>query len=362
MTAREALFLLAAVLTAAGACRAQQPAEIRWVDAARLTMEGQGWPGETRPFRRLPDRAEKVVPEKVWELSGNCAGLAVRFVTDSPEVRVRWTLAAPFRMNHMPETGISGVDLYVRRDGQWRWMAVGRPDGVDNDRTLVSGLERQRREMLLYLPLYNGLTRLEIGVHPDSVIEPAPAWPDGTKPMVFYGTSIVQGGCASRPGMAYPAILGRRLGLPAVNLGFSGNGRTEPEVADLLAELDAGVFVIDPLPNMGGVPVEERIAYLLDVLRRRHPATPVILVESFGNRGEPARSGGLPEEPAVNRAMRSAYLKAKPQWGGLLTLVNGSALLGEDCEDTVDGVHPTDLGFHRMADALEPVIRKALGR
>ncbi|MGQ9807029.1 MAG: SGNH/GDSL hydrolase family protein [Armatimonadota bacterium] len=362
MTAWRVLFTMLTILVTTGTCAAESPSEIRWVNATSLRLEGQGWPGETRPFRRLPDRAEGKVPEKVWELSGNCAGLAVRFVSDSSEIHVRWTVSAPFTMNHMADTGISGLDLYVRRDGGWRWMAVGRPDGVENEKLLVSGLPREQRELMLYLPLYNGLTRLEIGVPAGCLIEPAPAWPEGTKPIVFYGTSIVQGGCASRPGMAYPAILGRRLDLPSVNLGFSGNGKTEPEMADLLAELDAAVFVIDPLPNMGAVPVEERITYLLDVLRRKRPGTPVILVESYGNRGEPARSGRRPEDTSINEEMRRAYQKAKPLWGGLLTLVEGRTLLGEDCEDTVDGVHPTDLGFHRLADALEPAIRKALGR
>ncbi len=361
MTAPEGALVAAALLLAASVCGVQGQDDTQWVEASRLTLEGQGWPGETRPYRRLPDRAQSVVPEKVWELSGNSAGLAVRFVSDAPEVRVRWTLASSFTMDHMADTGISGLDLYVKTGGSWRWMAVGRPSGLENEKTLVTGLARERREMMLYLPLYNGVTRVEVGVPAGCALEPAPAWPEGTKPLVFYGTSIVHGGCASRPGMAYPAILGRRLGMPSVNLGFSGNGRTEPEVSDLLAELHAAVFVIDPLPNMGGAPVEERLTYLLDVLRRKRPGTPVVLVESFGNRGEPARTGVRPEESEVNRAMRWVYAAAKPVWGDLLTLVDGRTLLGEDGEDTVDGVHPTDLGFHRMADALEPVLRRVLG-
>ncbi len=132
-------------------------------------------------------------------------------------------------------------------------------------------------------------------------------------------------------------------------------------MADLLAELDPSVFVIDALPNLGAEPVEERMGYLLKALREKRPETPVILVESYGHRSDLVRTGRLPKDLAVNQNMRKAYLAAKPEWGDLLYYVEGETLLGEDREDTVDGVHATDLGFLRMADALTPVVRKALG-
>src|ERR1017187_7975974 len=141
-------------------------------------------------------------------------------------------------------------------------------------------MKATRREYLLYLPLYNGVEEVKIGVPPEAKFESALPRPAGLKPIVFYGTSIVQGGCASRPGMAYPAILGRRLDRPQINLGFSGNAWSEPEVAQLLAELDPAAYVLDPLPNMKEEWVVPRLARFVEILRGAHPKTPIVLVEN----------------------------------------------------------------------------------
>ena len=160
----------------------------------------------------------------------------------------------------MAATGVSGLDLYVKTArGDWHWLAVGKPESVSNQVSLINNLPPGRREFLLYLPLYNGTASAEIGVPPGATISRAGAWGPGTrKPIVFYGTSILQGACASRPGMVHCAMLGRQFQFPHINLGFSGNGRMEPEVADLLAELDPSVYVLDCLPNMDAAEVTAR--------------------------------------------------------------------------------------------------------
>ena len=190
----------------------------------------------------------------VWNLTRDSTGLCVRFVTDSPTIEARWTLnKALLAMPHMPATGVSGLDLYAKADdGKWRWLAVGQPKvSPTNSVRLVTGLPKGPREYLLYLPLYNGVSSVEIGIPKDRQIAKAEPRPEALrKPIVFYGTSITQGGCASRPGMVHTAILGRQLNRPVINLGFSGNGKMEPELADLLAELDPAVYVLDCLPNM----------------------------------------------------------------------------------------------------------------
>ena len=146
--------------------------------------------------------------------------------------------------------------------------------------TLASGLPEGRREYLLYMPLYNGVSSVEIGIPADRTIaRPAPRAEDRRKPIVFYGTSITQGGCASRPGMVHTAILGRRLDRPVINLGFSGNGVMEPEIATLLAELDPAVYVLDCLPNMTAAQVEQRVEPFVRTLRKAHPSTPIVLAE-----------------------------------------------------------------------------------
>jgi lysophospholipase L1-like esterase len=263
-------------------------------------------------------------------------------------------------MNHMAATGVSGVDLYLRYDGHWRWVGVGRPSEQKNEFTLVSGLAAEKREYALYLPLYNGVTKVELGVPEGSKLDKAPLRTRNTKPVVFYGTSITQGGCASRPGMAYPAIIGRKLDVPTINLGFSGGGKCEHEVADFLAELDPSVYVIDPLPNMSNDVVDERVRYLLNTLRLKHPKTPVILIENIVYQNEYVRPDKNGISGPRNQTLARVYKDCAPGWNGKLYYVRCTKLLGSDGEGTVDGVHPTDLGFLRMADVLTPIIKKAL--
>jgi hypothetical protein len=218
-----------------------------------------------------------------------------------------------------------------------------------------------RRQYRLYLPLYNALEAVAIGVPPEAAFEPAPPWPKrAARPICFYGTSITQGGCASRPGMAYPAILGRRRDWPTINLGFSGNAQSEPEIAELLAELDPAVYVLDPLPNMKPEWVAERMEPFIRKLRAAHPRTPIVLVEhiEIGNGlFVPTRRSSY---TTSNAHLRKIFDKLVRAGDRRLFYVRGEKLLGDDGEGTVDGVHPTDLGFVRMADAIEPVLKRVL--
>ncbi len=334
---------------------------ICWHDARALTVEGRGWTDTAEFYNRLPAKAESAVPKSVWDLSKHSAGMVVRFVTDSTEVRVRWTLInETLAMNHMPATGVSGVDLYVRRNGAWQWLAIGRPSAKENEASLVEGLKPEAREYALYLPLYNGVSSVMVGVSKGSAVEPAPSRKRNIRPLVFYGSSILQGGCASRPGMAYPSIIGRRLDIPTINLGFSGAGKCEPEVAELLAELDPQLYVIDCMPNMSPDIVDDRIRYLLSLLRRKHPSTPVILVEQAPSQSAFTRYSET--QPAVlkNRRLEAVFNDLADEWNGLLRYVKGDRLFGGDGEATVDGVHATDLGFQRMAEVLMPAVEDAL--
>ena len=259
-------------------------------------------------------------------------------------------------MSHMPATGVSGVDLYVRRDGRWHFLAVGQPARhPTNTAVLVQGLEPKEAEYRLYLPLYNGVARVEIGVPEDASFRAAtPPGPE-TKPVVIYGTSITQGGCASRPGMAYPAILGRRLDVPVINLGFSGNGKTEPEMARFLAELDPAAFVLDSLPNLTTAEVGERLPGFIETLRARHPEVPIVLVENLIYTDVPFVAARAERVKGSNDLLRKIHEERVARGDRRITLVPAGDLIGHDGEGTVDGVHPNDLGFLRMADAIEPL-------
>ncbi|NLN19213.1 MAG: hypothetical protein GX162_08075 [Firmicutes bacterium] len=332
-----------------------------WYDVREWGVEGRGWNDVERYYDRLPARAHGVVRDPVWNLSRDSAGMCTGFVTDAPKIHARWRLRSErLAMSHMPATGVSGLDLYSRDEaaGVWRWLGVGRPEQVEAQSTLVSGLDGSKRSYLLYLPLYNGIESLEIGLPSGAYFEPIA--PRTAQSVVFYGTSIVQGACASRPGMHHVAILGRRLNRPVINLGFSGNGKMEPEMGHLLAELDPAVYVIDCLPNMSVELVSERVEPLVRILREARPSTPIVLV---GERYVHHMSL-LPERLRVYEQKKEAFLKAVErlvQAGvGGLHVVPGEPLVGDDGEGTVDGSHPTDLGFVRMADVLEPVVAPLL--
>ncbi|NLV45580.1 MAG: hypothetical protein GXY07_13920 [Candidatus Hydrogenedentes bacterium] len=335
-----------------------------WYAATQLSVEGKGWMETESFYHRLPAKAKGVVRDAVWSLGTHSAGLSVRFSTNAEKIGAKWKVVNPdLAMPHMPATGVSGLDLYVNDAGVWRWIGAGRPSGQETQAVLASGIPEGDHEYMMYLPLYNGTESLEIGVPPNASLSRPPARPAGSdKPVIFYGSSITQGGCASRPGMAYTAILGRRLGHPVINLGFSGNGTMDPEIGELLAELDVAAYVIDSVPNMKPELIAERVEPFVTALRAARPDTPIILVESVhfqsGAFLPAVRQGNLDR----NKELRAGYEHLLEKGVAGLTYVSGESLLGNDGEAAVDGVHPTDLGFLRMADALVPVLREVLSK
>ena len=361
--------LLACILLASSIAVAQStlpaiaPASqdtITWYAVSSWGVEGRGWSDVKRFYDRLPARAEGAVPEKVWGLSRHSAGMSCRFITDATEIQVRYSLLSPrLEMAHMPATGVSGVDLYtLLEDGQWRWIGTTQPTQQRVLATIIKGMRPGRRTYMLYLPLYNGIDSLEIGATKGSAFDPV--LPRSERPIVFYGTSIMHGACASRPGMAITAILGRRLNVPTINLGFSGAGKMEPEVGRLLAELDPSVFVLDCLPNLTSDETAERVEPLVRQLRAAKPKTPILLVEDriFPNAVVlPDRLEGHRQRHAI---LREVFERLIASGVKDLYYLEGDGLLGDDGEATVDGSHPTDLGMMRYADAYEKVLRKII--
>jgi hypothetical protein len=275
---------------------------------------------------------------------------------------VQWTLtSANLAMPHMPATGVSGVDLYVRDGQHWKWLACARPQAQESTATLVIDLPVRPREYLVYLPLYNGVKELEIGLPVGSKLAKAPSRPeDREKPIVFYGTSITQGGCASRPGMVHTAILGRWFDRPVVNLGFSGNGRMEPEVAEFLAELDPAVYVLDCLPNITADVVSSNTPTVVKLLRKAHPETPILLVEDRNYSDSFLVASKRERNETSQAALKEVYEQLKAEGVTGLHYLEGDKLLGDDNEGTVDSSHPTDLGFMRQAEAFREALAPLL--
>ncbi len=342
---------------------AAKPAALDWHDVTKWGVEGRAWPEMERQrwFDRFPSVADGKVPAPVWGLSRDSAGMMVRFKTDATSISAHYVLRTDrLAMPHMPATGVSGVDLYARDEqGKWRWVNVTKPAAKEVNAVIQADIAPGFREYAAYLPLYNGIESLEIGVPKGAKFEDlAPR----TKPIVFYGTSITHGACASRPGMVHTAILGRHLETPVVNLGFSGNGKMDASVGELLAKIDAAAFVIDCLPNMGPADVRQKCTPLVKMLRAARPETPIVLVEDRRNTNSwitPKRQQFHTDNHA---ALRESFEALKKDGIGKLYYIPGDGMLGDDAEGATDGSHPNDLGFMRQAAAFEPVLREALGK
>lgn len=334
----------------------QEDDGLQWFDVRDLGVEGQGFTDTAAPFERLPARAQNVVRPEVWWLSRQTAGMNTRFLTDAPKIHVRYTLLSDtLALPHMPATGVSGLDLYTDTDEGWRWLATHQPKAQSASAELVSGLADGRGRYQLNFPLYNGVKSLEIGIPAGTSLEPVPPRTEGA--ILFYGTSITQGACASRPGMSFVSLLGRRLDRPMLNFGFSGNGRTELEVGQFLAELSPALFVLDCVANTSAEQIAERTVPFVRLLREKHPTMPILLLEDRTWANAALVPHLAATHTAKRSALRTAFESLRDAGDEHVHYREGDDLLGHDGEATVDGSHPNDLGMMRYADALEPTLR-----
>lgn len=356
--------IVAAPTKSAPAKKTPPEPKLQWHDVTEWGAEGRAWPEEPRArwFDRFPSSAQGKVTGAVWGLSRDSAGMLVRFKTDATTIWADYTLLKErLASANMTAIGASGIDLYARdAAGKWRWVGVTRPAGGKVRQAIIAGLAPGFREYAAYLPLYNGIEQLSLGVPPEAKFERLS--PRTAKPIVFYGTSITHGASASRPGMVHTAILGRRFDRPVVNLGFSGNGRMDAAVGEFLTRIDAAVYVIDCLPNMSAAQVREKCLPLVKQLRTARPDVPIVLVEDRRNTNSwilPARNQHHTDNHA---ALKESFATLQREGVKRLYYIPGDDLLGHDAEGATDGSHPSDLGFVRQADLFEPVLRAALGK
>lgn len=355
---RPMFYILMLVLAGSVNSQENQQAELKYYGMDYFLIEGTKVPDSEKesPYDRLPLSYKDKVRAPVWNLSKNSAGISVRFLSNTSKIKVKWSVLNDNKMNHMAESGIKGVDLYFKNRGQWQYVNTGRPSGVDNEAVLVKNMTERMREYKLFLPLYDGLTSLEIGVDENSlIVKPDPI---GEKPIVFYGTSITQGGCASRPGMVHTSIISRELDVEVVNFGFSGNGRMETELVELISAIDAAFYVIDCLPNMTAEQVEERTIPLVDLLRAKHPETPIILVENLIYESAFLDDKYRLELEEKNLTLKNQYDELRYRGDNNVMYIDNSGAMAGSHEGTVDGVHFTDLGFQLFATYLMDNFKK----
>ncbi len=302
-------------------------------------------------YDRLPISYKEIVREPVWDLSKSSAGMSIRFLSNSKSINVKWTILNNLKMNHMAETGIKGVDLYFKNKDNWQYLNTGRPDGIKNESTLINNMSEEMREFKIFLPLYDGVVNIEVGIDSNSIIKKL--LKNRNKPIIFYGTSITQGGCVSRPGMAHTNIISRKLDLDCINFGFSGNGRMEQPIAKLMSESKPLFYVIECMPNMENQEnVTNKTIPLVNTIRENNPEAPIVFVENFIPTSPILDEKRENEIRGMNLALKTEYQKMISEGYNNIFYIESKNAIGNDNEGTVDGVHFTDLGFLRYADFL----------
>ena len=325
-----------------------------------FTIYGLYDPLGKSPYRRMPESVAEATNDRVKITNFQTAGGRVRFITDSDYIALRMISSGSAHMSNMCLMGSSAFDIYVSRNGTDRFAGVfdlpltGYTDGYD-DIIGQPWLPKGRKEITINFPLYSGVTELWIGLDRNSTLERRAGYKI-EKPVLYYGSSITQGGCASRPGMAYEAIISRRLDADFINLGSNGSARAEQSMADYLASLDPVVFVMDYDYN---APDPEYLAKthenLYRTFRAAHPDTPVIMV------GKPdfwlCNESNMERRDVIYRTYNNARLR-----GEKVIFIDGHSLfpanMREEC--TVDNCHPNDLGMVGMADVIGRAVEFAL--
>ncbi|HEY3371407.1 MAG TPA: SGNH/GDSL hydrolase family protein [Prolixibacteraceae bacterium] len=333
---------------------------LKYVNGDGFELIGKGFSDTQSRYERLPASLEARTRPDVWTLSKNCSGLALRFHTDSRIIAAKWEVTGNVTMNHFAPSGIKGLDLYCLNKGKWEFVNSARPTAKTSTAIIIDHMDKTDREYMLYLPLYDGLVNLELGVESSATIgSPQIDSPQKDKPVVFYGTSITQGGCASRAGMAYPNQLSRMLDRQIINLAFSGNGQLDLEIAEAMAEIDASCYVIDCLPNVSTAQMNEKYIRFLDIIREKKPTVPILLLENIDYPFmyfDQTVFSSIQEKNVLLKKIYSGQKKGDSH----IYYLKADQLIGDDGEGTVDGVHLTDLGFIRMSQSLYPVIRKLI--
>jgi len=330
-------------------------------NATEFPFVGRGFK-EAPTYQRLPMPYKNIVRPELWDISLRPTGMSVCFVSNSPRIAVKWKTGNEEQYPHVAASLVKGVDLYIKENGTWYFAGLGNPhQPVYNEAVLIKGMDTTMKTFMLNLPMYETVDSVYIGVAEGAVIKsPAQKVYSNNKPIVFYGTSITQGASAMRPGMAYPSIIARHLNIETINLGFSGNGRLEPELGKAMTAIDASCYVIDCGPNLSPELAGSRTAPFIRLLRGNRPNVPILLVENISypeTRFDRTKRAYL---DSINRMFKEAYGLLKKEGVSNLYYLPAKGLIGTDGEATVDGTHLTDLGFMRIAAQLEKQLRLIL--
>lgn len=356
---RKMILVAASLLFCISASAQKQPC--KYIDASELNVIGKVFP-TAKPFTRIDTSRYKMDDKVIMRYAEHSTGLAVLFKTDSRNISAKWVTSDADARANMTTVSQKGLDLYIRQDGEWVFAGIGTPDmkteRLDVHESLIIGnMPEGMKECLLYLPMFDRLDSLAIGVDEDASIEYMDN-PFRFK-IIFKGSSITHGISASRPGMTYPARFGRDNGYYVCNLGFSGKSKLQKEFAQLLADSDADAIILDAFSNPSAEEIRERFDEFVDIIRAAHQEIPLIFLQT--ERRE-TRNFNLrtEEKEAAKQQAAKEVVSRRMQTDRNMYFIDSKGFLGDDHIGTVDGTHPNDIGFSRMLDCIEPAIIEIL--
>lgn len=332
--------------------------DIVWFDANEDIFVKYGAVNTDEDYLRLPREIAQSVSGGVAALCDNAAGIRIRLCTDSPYIAIRAVFPSLCRFSHMPLTGTSGFDLYSEVAGKQFFVGAYIPPFESNmgfEGIIYTGnTTGKAMNYIINFPPYNPVTKLYIGLKEQSTTE-VPDEYYNKRPVVFYGSSITQGGCASRPGNIYQNFLSRALNMDYLCLGFSGNAKGEKEIAGYMAELQMCAFVSDYDHNAPNSQHLKNTHFALyEAVRNKNPELPYIMITH--------PSKGINEPVNRRKIIMESYIKALDRGDKNVYFIDGDSLFaGEEYDGcTVDGCHPNDLGFYRMAKGILPILKEIL--
>lgn len=326
----------------------QPPANLEYHDGLRFLVVGKIH--SENNFRRMPEKHRQLLRPNLWKLSNHSSGIQIRFKTNSPEIAVNWSFSENSNLSNITKLAANGLDLYCFVNGRWQYVNSAIPGKETSHSTFISNLDSTTKEFSVNLPLFSEATEVKIGIKKGYVISKGGIL--NKKTILFYGTSITQGSSASRPGMAYPAIVARKLNTETINFGFKGNGRFEHSIGSVICGTQPDLIIIDCTPNSPPDTIKKHTLKLILQLRECHPKIPILFVENVLSEYAFFNQVSSAYLQAQNRELKNAYNQAVNSGMGLLFYLDSKNLVGLDHEGVVDGVHPSDLGHLRIANRI----------
>lgn len=349
------LLIIIALLSGLTGLKAQQV-----ISSSKLTIQGRAFP-ESPAFHRIDTAKYHNLPSAVKNLYTHGAGLFVTFRTNSTQLAIDWETANAALGNNSTAIMSRGFDAYVKEPDGWRFAGVARPNlkEAESSFNIVENMEKTEKEFLLYFPLYKELRSFQLRIDEDATFSPTIQQFD--KKIVIYGSSIVHGASASRPGLAYPAKISRSMHADVINMGVSGNARMELSVAQMINDIEGvDLIIMDCVPNCSPEQVTERTFAFVKELRKRHPNTPILMMESIIRQIGNYNLEWKKKRHKQNVNFRTEYERLLAAGYKNLFYLPADHLIGDDYEGTIDGTHPTDVGFERMVKIIQPKIEEIL--